>query len=94
MIQRLRHLGWLEGLSLILLVLIAVPLKYGWDTPVYVRVLGPIHGFFFSIYCLQLVYVGTKLSWPIDKVLTFFVASLIPFAAFALDGRLRAEEAS
>lgn len=94
MIQRMRVLGWLEGVSLIVLVFVAMPLKYMGDMPIYVRIAGTIHGIFFPLYCLQLAYVGKKLSWRLDKSLTFFVAALIPFATFMLDGRLKEEEAA
>ena len=91
MIQRIRQIGWLEGFSFLILLFIAVPLKYGWDMPIYVRIVGPIHGFLFTVYCLQLVYARKTLSWPTDKALTFFVAALIPFGPFLMDGRLKAE---
>ena len=91
MIQRLRQIGWLEAASFLILVFIAIPLKYGLDMPIYVRIVGPIHGFFFALYCIQLVNARRQLSWPMDKALTFFVASLIPFGPFLMDGRLKAE---
>ncbi len=91
MIGRLRVLGWLEGASLIVLVFVAMPLKYLGDMPVYVRYVGTVHGIFFPLYCLQLMYVGWKVPWSMNKVLTFFVAALIPFGTFALDGRLQEE---
>lgn len=92
MVQRLRQLGWVEGLSLIVLVAIAVPLKYMGGMPIYVRVVGPIHGFFFTIYCIQLVLISKKLEWSMDKALLYFVAALIPFGMLMVDKRLKAEE--
>ena len=87
-ISRMRLTGWIEGASLLVLVGIAVPLKYFADLPMAVRVVGPFHGFFFAIYCLLLADVWQRYSWSVKKTLTFFVAALIPFGVFVVDRRL------
>ncbi len=43
-IGRLRLLGLLEGISLLVLVGVAVPLKHLYHDPSLVRALGPVHG--------------------------------------------------
>ena len=91
---RFRMVGWLEGASLLVLLGVAVPLKYLAGSPEAVRMVGPIHGFFFSAYCLLLADVHVKQRWPLRQTALFFVAAILPFGTFALDGRLRRSFAS
>ena len=86
---RLRVLSWIEGLSLVLLVFIAVPLKYWSNNPFWVEVIGPIHGVLF------LLFVVATLSLAYDRNWSFFgltwkvlVASIIPFATFYVDSKM------
>lgn len=53
-ISRLRLAGFLEGLSLILLMGFAMPMKYIWGDPTFVRMIGSIHGALFVLFALQL----------------------------------------
>ena len=87
--SRFRLVGWLEGASLLVLLGVAVPLKYLGGDPEAVRMVGPIHGFFFSVYCLLLADVHMKQRWPLRQTALFFIGALVPFGTFALDGRLR-----
>ena len=86
---RLRVLSWVEGLSLVLLVFIAVPLKYWSNNTFWVEVIGPIHGVLF------LLFVVATLSLAYDRNWSFFgltwkvlAASIIPFATFYVDRQL------
>ena len=92
MVERLRKLSWLEGLSLLVLVLVAMPLKYLGDMPIYVRITGSVHGFFFASYCIYLGMTAKRLQWSVDKALVYFVSALIPFGMVMVDKRLKAEE--
>ena len=53
--MNLRHLALLEGLTLLVLILVAVPLKYVAHWPLGVRIIGPIHGLAFLVYCWGLM---------------------------------------
>lgn len=79
-IGRLRLLGLLEGLSLLLLVGVAVPLKHLYGDASLVRAIGPVHGLLFVLYLLGTLRVGVEQHWRFAhttwKVL---VASLVPF---------------
>lgn len=79
MIRHLKLMTLLEGGSLILLVLIAVPLKHIGDMPQMVSIVGPIHGIFFlwMVAILGLVLSRRQLPW-VDGLITF-VAAFIPF---------------
>jgi len=82
-------LAFLDGLALLTLVCIAVPVKYMLDIPLGVKILGPIHGtLFISLMLASLTAVGRGLLKPRLAVLLFFGA-LIPLGAFFADYRLK-----
>lgn len=91
-IGRLRAIGLSEGISFLLLLGIAMPLKYMLDFPAAVKVVGWIHGVLFVLYIIALIHVTFTQRWPILKAFVGFIASLIPFGTFILDARLRREE--
>lgn len=85
-IGRLRLLTFLEGLSLILLVGIAMPLKYIYNNPSLVKILGPIHGVLFILFVLNIVTVGIEYKWNFrGTVWMAIIASFIPFGTFYFD---------
>ncbi|MEC9073494.1 MAG: DUF3817 domain-containing protein, partial [Myxococcota bacterium] len=54
-IGRLRLIGWIEGTSYLLLVGVAMPLKYLAGQPMAVKITGWIHGLLFMLFCLILL---------------------------------------
>ncbi|MEW6468365.1 MAG: DUF3817 domain-containing protein [Bacteroidota bacterium] len=83
----LRNFFWLayaEGVSFIALLGIAMPLKYLWNMPEYVRVTGMIHGVLFVLYVMMLAYIAVTLSWNFKKVAWGLLASVLPFGPFFL----------
>ncbi|GEN35705.1 DUF3817 domain-containing protein [Aneurinibacillus danicus] len=89
---RLRAIGLVEGISLLLLLGIAMPLKYMADIPEVVSVVGLIHGVLFVLYLFAVAHVTFALRWSFDRVMGAVVASVIPFGNFVLDARLRREQ--
>ncbi len=77
----------LEGISYLLLLGIAMPLKYLMDIPEAVMIAGWIHGLLFSLYCVLLLVVFIQLEWKFSKALLAFVAALLPFGPFIFDKR-------
>ena len=91
-IGRLRMAGITEGISFLLLLFIAMPLKYLADLPEAVKFTGWVHGLLFILYLMALVNVKFSLDWPLRKVMIAFLASLIPFGTLVLDREWRKEE--
>ena len=91
-IGRLRILGMLEGASFLILLGIAMPLKYLAGMPLGVKLVGWAHGMLFVLYLLLLAEVAAVHRWPLVRILGAFIASLVPFGTFVLDARLRREE--
>jgi integral membrane protein len=82
---RLRVVAFLEGVSFLILLGIAMPLKYMADMPAAVRVVGMAHGVLFIAYVICLYLVWDEHRWSIGKAFLAFVASLIPFGTFYAD---------
>ena len=82
--SRFRIISIIEGLSYLLLVFIAMPLKYMFDYPLAVKVVGMSHGVLFILFFLALVMAMNKYKW---KFLGFqlFVYSLIPFGFILIE---------
>lgn len=88
---RLRLLGLLEGLSLLLLVGVAVPLKHFYHDPTLVRALGPVHGLLFLLFGLNTLRVGVEYGWRFaDTTWKVLLACVVPFGTFYIDRRLLA----
>lgn len=87
-IGRLRLTGILEGLSFILLLCIAMPLKYILDLPQAVRIIGMAHGILFIIYILLSIMAKYEYNWKARKMLLLWVASILPLGTFYADYKL------
>ncbi|HEY5751968.1 MAG TPA: DUF3817 domain-containing protein [Chthoniobacterales bacterium] len=85
-VGRLRILGYIEGVSLLLLVALAVPLKYAAGIPQLVAVLGPLHGAAFIIYWLQLLECAIANRWTISDIAKAGLASFIPLGFLTVRG--------
>jgi integral membrane protein len=91
-IGRLRVIGLAEGISFLVLLGIAMPLKYAAGMPMAVRVVGSIHGGLFVLFVGALLLAARAHRWSLSRVAGAFVASLVPFGTFVLDASLRREE--
>jgi integral membrane protein len=84
---RLRIIAFLEGVSYLVLLGIAMPLKYMAGLPQAVRVVGMAHGVLFVLFVLLLIQVATEKSWSFKKSALSFISSLVPFGTFYADAR-------
>jgi integral membrane protein len=82
-IRRLRLLAFWEGISLLVLLFIAMPLKYLADQPMAVRVVGILHG---------VLLVMKQARWSLGRGALVFVSTVLPFGAFFMDRKMRAYE--
>ena len=88
-LRRLRLLAFLEGVSLILLVGVAVPLKHVFDIPLVVRVVGPLHGLAFLAYVVSVVdALGTR-SLRGRQAGLALLAAMIPGGSFLFARSIR-----
>ncbi len=87
--RRLRHLGIAEGISFLLLLCIAVPLKHLLGLPMLVRVLGPIHGGLFILYVVAVFQAAPVLQWSARQIALALGAGVVPGGTFVLEAKLR-----
>jgi len=85
MINLFRVTALLEGVSYLLLLFIAVPIKYLFGDPIYVKLLGMPHGVLFIGYIFFAMIFKNKFCWSNKEFLIISVASLIPFGTFYVD---------
>ncbi len=91
---RLRLVGLCEGLSFVLLLGVAMPLKYLADMPLAVRIVGMAHGVLFVLYLCALADAALTRKWGLRRVALLAFASLVPFGPLLADRGLREETAS
>jgi integral membrane protein len=91
-IGRLRIIAFLEGVSFLILLGIAMPLKYMAGMPEAVKIVGMAHGVFFIAFIFSLIDVKISTRMGFGKIILAFIASLLPFGTFVLDAKLLKKE--
>ncbi|RYG05956.1 MAG: DUF3817 domain-containing protein [Chitinophagaceae bacterium] len=86
---RLRIIGLLEGISLLVLVFIAVPLKYGFANDQFTKMIGPVHGALFLLFVFNAVSVAIEKRWVFSEITwKVLLACLVPFGTFYVDQKI------
>lgn len=83
-----KWIGYTEGVSFLLLLLIAMPLKYLAGMPLAVSIVGAAHGFLFVAYVLAAMYMAWRYGWGFKVLTLAVIASVIPFGPFMLEKRI------
>ncbi len=84
-ITRFRNWAIAEGWSFLVLLFIAMPLKYLADWPWAVKVVGWAHGVLFIGYWVTAIPLFTKLKWELDRIVGLSLASILPFGTFVME---------
>jgi integral membrane protein len=85
-IRRLRLVGFLEGVSYLVLLGIAMPLKYWAGVPLAVRIVGSVHGGLFILFFAAVAEVHVRRPTKIPGLWTrAAIASIVPFGTFVFD---------
>lgn len=93
-IGRLRVNGFWEGVSFLVLLGIAMPLKYVWDEPAAVRVVGMAHGILFMLYVWAAIQAALEHDWDWKRTGLVLLASLLPAGPFIVDAKLLRQPAA
>ena len=88
-ISRLRLISILEGISYLLLLAVAMPLKYVYGYPLAVKMVGMAHGCLCVVLILAILKAQINYRWKTRISLMVFIASLLPFGAFWMDHKLK-----
>lgn len=81
-IKVFRTISTLEAISFLVLLGIAMPLKYIWDQPKMVEIVGMAHGVLFLLYIAGAVYVSQLLNWSTKTLAIVVICSILPFGPF------------
>ncbi|GLZ04815.1 putative membrane protein YdzA [Actinomadura sp. NBRC 104412] len=84
-VRALRYVSIGEATSFLVLLLIAMPLKYGADIPQAVSLVGPIHGVLFLAYIALVVAAREALGWDLRRTVLALVAGVLPVAPFLVE---------
>lgn len=87
-IDQLRLVGKIEAVSFLVLLGVAMPLKYLAGMPLAVKAVGWAHGVLFIWFCIALGRAKVRAALPLAQALGVFIAALVPFGPFVIDRRL------
>ena len=90
-LEQLRIVALVEGVSFLVLLFIAMPLKYMAGIPLAVRIVGMIHGLLFVGFVYALIGAASEREWPFKRSIMAFVSSIIPFGTFIFDKSIKSE---
>ncbi|WP_435979590.1 DUF3817 domain-containing protein [Psychrobacter sp. DM4] len=88
-LKKLTIMGYLEGTSFLLLLGIAMPLKYRLGIPEAVKYIGMAHGVLFIAYILMLLLATSKIKMPLWAMPAGVLGSFLPFGPFIFDYLLK-----
>lgn len=86
--QQVKTFKWvsiLEGVSFLVLLLIAMPLKYIWEAPQMVEVVGMLHGILFVLYILGAFWISKALGWNLKTLFVVCISSVLPLGPFYVE---------
>lgn len=89
LISILRLAAIVEGLSLLILLFIAMPLKYYYGNTEIVPVVGMTHGILFIVFVALSLFVSQRKAWSDGFWAMVVLSSMIPFATFVMDRKLK-----
>ena len=82
-----RYISVLEGVSLLVLLGIAMPLKYIFELPMMVKIVGMFHGVLFVAYVLFALLFTKRAKWTLLELTWIVLLSVIPFGTFYADAK-------
>ncbi len=91
-VRDFRWIAIAEGVSFLLLLFIAMPLKYWAGMPLWVRIVGSAHGGLFLLYIWAALRAARHDRWSIGQLVVALIASLLPFGPFVIDHKLKQDE--
>lgn len=80
-----RIISFLEGISYLLLLFVAVPIKYFQGNPEYVKMLGMPHGLLFMLYIVLAIVMKKEMKWNSKDFMIVLLCSILPFGTFYMD---------
>lgn len=85
---RYRVAAYVVGVMLLVLVLVAMPIKYIGHNATPVQIVGPVHGWLFAIYLVITFDLARRTTWPLSRTLGVMIAGTIPFLSFYVERKV------
>jgi integral membrane protein len=79
---RYRVIAYVVGVMLLLLLFVAMPLKYLADDPGAMNIIGPAHGFLYVVYLLATFDLFRRVRWSFPRLVLMALAGTVPFLSF------------
>jgi len=90
-LRRFSVLAFLVGVGLLVLVLVAMPLRYLGDRPEFSKTFSPIHGFVFMGYLVTVADLARRVGWTVGRTVLVMLAGTVPFLSFVVERRVAAD---
>jgi integral membrane protein len=90
-LTRYRVIAYIVGVMLLLLLFVAMPLKYFADNPAAMNVIGPLHGFLYVVYLLGTFDLARRVRWSLPRLVLIALAGTIPFLSFYAERKVTGE---
>lgn len=87
MVKHIRKVAFFEGLSLLALFFIAMPIKYLLGEPLPVRIVGMLHGILFLMFIYAATMAAGEQKWPKKQLWLAYISSFLPFGAWWFEQR-------
>jgi len=87
-LTRFRVMAYIVGVFLLVLVFVAMPLKYLADQPTLVAVVGPAHGFLYMVYLVTAFDLAVRAKWPFGRTILVLLAGTIPVMSFVAERKV------
>ncbi len=84
-LQKFRLINKIEGISFIILIFIAMPLKYSFGYPIATKVVGMLHGLLVFAFIYQIIEAKKEAGFTLKETALYSLLSLIPFGSFYTD---------
>jgi integral membrane protein len=88
-IRHLRVLSIIEGISMLLLLFVAMPIKYVLGNPMVVKYVGMTHGWLFIAFLIVLLTVSHQRKWDVITFVQGIIAAILPFGPFIFERKLK-----
>ena len=85
---RFRVMAYIVGVMLLVLVFVAMPLKYFADQPTMVAIVGPLHGFLYMVYLVIAFDLAVRAKWPFLRTLLVLLAGTVPVMSFVAERKV------
>jgi len=91
-VKKFGLINTVEGYSYLLLLFVAMPMKYLMGIAIATKIVGMIHGILFIGFIFLLIEAWQSAKWSMKETVIFFIASLIPFGTFFTKKRIKSYE--